>query len=169
MQSQGTRPYQEDRYKILTPGSEFGQHIALFAIYDGHGGPSVSTFVEQHLHSILLQKLAHQHGRDAFDSAITKSFQEVDRRLRKESIGHSEGSTVSLALVDLAKGTMVTADLGDSYAFLGTMREGGKCEVHKLSKMQTPGDKSERERIEKAGGVIEEDEDETRIGEFWIS
>ncbi|KIW73744.1 hypothetical protein PV04_01837 [Phialophora macrospora] len=163
-QSQGTRDYQEDRYKILTPGHLFGRNIALFAVYDGHGGNSVSDFAEHHLHEILLHELQHQHGRDAFDRAITKSFQEADRRMRKCGIGETTGSTVSLALVDVGRGTMVTADLGDSYAFLGVQRDNSALEVVKLSQLQKPGEKSERERIERAGGHIEEDVDGARIG-----
>ena len=73
---------------------------------------------------------------------------------------------MSLALVNLAKRTLVTADLGDSYAFIGMVGENGKCQVVKLSQLQTPEIKSERERIEEAGGVVEEDDDGDRIGEL---
>ncbi|ETI27836.1 hypothetical protein G647_00285 [Cladophialophora carrionii CBS 160.54] len=168
-QSQGTRDHQEDRFKILRPGEQFGRTIALFAVYDGHGGDSVSNFAEHHLHEILSHELQHQHGRDAFHKAITKSFQEVDRRLRQRGIGEATGSTVSLALVDVGKGTMVTADLGDSYAFLGVQRDEHPLEVLKLSQSQKPGEKSERERIEKAGGQVNDDFGGARIGGINLS
>jgi integrin-linked kinase-associated serine/threonine phosphatase 2C len=148
------------------PGDRFGRNIALFAVYDGHGGDSVSEFAEHHLHEILLHELQHQHGRDAFDRAITKACQEVDRRLRKRGIGDATGSTVSLALVDVGRGTMVTADLGDSYAFLGVQKDHSALEVVKLSLSQKPGEKSERERIEKAGGHVHDDVDGARIGKL---
>ena len=79
----------------------------------------------------------------------------MDHLLRKNGLGEAEGSTVSLAIVDVSRGTMVTADLGDSYAFLGVQKELGELEVVKLSRKQSPGEESERQRIEKAGGKVQ--------------
>ena len=71
---------------------------------------------------------------------------------------------MALALVDLAKGVMVTADLGDSYAFLGVQQEFGQVDVIKLSHEHSLEDEAERQRIEEAGGEVIQDGEELRVG-----
>ena len=71
---------------------------------------------------------------------------------------------MSLALVDLHAGTMVTADLGDSHTFLGMQNKDGEVNVSKLSHKHSPSDKSERQRIEEAGGEVHYEEGAHRIG-----
>jgi serine/threonine protein phosphatase PrpC len=113
----------------------------------------------------LRDQLQGPYGGETFNKAVTRSFQEVDRRLREDGIGQRQGSTVSLALVDLEKGALSTANLGDSYVFLLEMEQHtGKFEVFKLSQKHSPSEESERQRIEIAGGQVRHSDGVDRVG-----
>ena len=113
----------------------------------------------------MSDQLPDENSPDHFEDAVTTSLEALDRQLQKEGIGYTEGSTVSLALVDLEAGTLATADLGDSHAFLGVQdEEGGDIEVSKLSHAHKPSEPSEKKRIEDAGGTVEFIQGAHRVG-----
>ena len=121
------------------------------------------NYIERNLSRILADQL---QSHEAVEQAVRKCFQEVDDQLRRK--GEEGGSTVSLGLVDVEKGSLVIADLGDSYAFISvpSAKKSSGFDVVKLSHKQSPGQKSERRRIERAGGVVDEDIGGPRVGEL---
>ncbi|GAO52736.1 protein serine/threonine phosphatase 2C [Saitoella complicata NRRL Y-17804] len=167
--AQGSRNHQEDRYTVLSPSSDPAGDIppnyAFYAIYDGHGSAAVSSHARANLHKYLFGSKAFREGdlegamREAFkkeDEALFEMLLEVnDEEWRKG------GSTACAVLLDLSSSRLVVADVGDSRAVLAVSSE-GKLTPLRLSRDFSPTDPDEHERIERAGGQV--DNETHRVG-----
>ncbi|KMU86591.1 hypothetical protein CIHG_04379 [Coccidioides immitis H538.4] len=175
---QGQRPHQEDRYAFITPqGFPACDHrqLAFFAVYDGHGGPDVSDHASKHLHLNLISSPAFQAGdcenaiRGAIDAEENQLFEGFASGGNDAS---TSGSTVALTLVDLNKGEVVIANLGDSHIVLGELEwTGGKItyKTKRLTTADNPDVPEEKSRVEAAGGTIRRRAGQARIGTINMS
>ncbi|HEX4068614.1 MAG TPA: PP2C family protein-serine/threonine phosphatase [Candidatus Babeliales bacterium] len=131
------RPYQEDRFDhAMIDGDQF------FAIYDGHGGDEVSSFLKDNLHDYFAQCLisAGKNKREAFECAFAKA---EDYSLKN----YDAGSTAVVAFIE--SDILHLAWVGDSRAVLeSNSKPSFPTEDHK------PDSKDEKERIERAGGQV---------------
>ncbi|VDM92247.1 unnamed protein product [Onchocerca ochengi] len=57
--SRGNRPYMEDRMHYL---NDPHHNFVMFSIFDGHGGPFVSQYLEEHFSGAILQRLLRGHS-----------------------------------------------------------------------------------------------------------
>lgn len=142
IQSQGKRPYMEDRYVIRL---KFYRNYDLIAIFDGHGGRFVADYCADNLPRILNEKIVLSNGN--LRQALTAAFEEVDARMPFEQ-SYMTGST---ALIVLFNGRdLWVANTGDSRAIMN------KAHTYAiLSRDHKPNATDERARIESNGGFVE--------------
>lgn len=120
--------------------------VGLFGVFDGHGGSRAADYLQKH----LLDNIVN-HPQFATDTknAIFETYQQTDSEFLKaeNSQQRDAGSTASTAVV--VGDRLLVANVGDSRA---VMCRAGKAEP--LSIDHKPNRKDERQRIEKAGGVV---------------
>jgi serine/threonine protein phosphatase PrpC len=152
------------------------KEIALFGIFDGHGG----TEAVAHIHARLVVHLeeyfknTEKTPADAkyYQSAIQTSLTTVDGEIARADL--QGGATVALALIDTKQNLLVEADLGDSHIIFANHSEhSGSLEDKKgkddwdvkvLSKEHSPDAPEEKKRIEEAGGEINFSTGIARVG-----
>ncbi|USP72837.1 uncharacterized protein yc1106_00111 [Curvularia clavata] len=180
----GARQHQEDRYVTLLPGSlKSRKDLALFAVYDGHGGTQVVNHVAQHLHTYLEQYLSNPKASNAaeYKHAIQCALKAVDQDLDRADL--QGGSTVTLVVVDTKQNLLVQANLGDSHCCFAdhepqtpqslSPQSPSRADsivgqtgwnIETLSVEHTPDSPLEKRRIEEAGGKINYSSGIARIG-----
>ncbi|KAJ4880718.1 putative protein phosphatase 2C 63 [Raphanus sativus] len=113
----------EDQSQVYTSSS-----ATYVGVYDGHGGPEASRFVNRHLFPYI-QKFANEHGGLSAD-VIKKAFKEteedfcgmVKRSLPMKPQMATVGSCCLFGAI--SNGTLYVANLGDSRAVLGSVVAG---------------------------------------------
>lgn len=150
-----------------------GSRVWLAGVMDGHGplGHEISRLAIQWLPLLVLRepKMAVEAGRmipidpQAVFDGITAAFAKAGSLLLKASAGSLErqmsGSTCSFCLS--ARGVLHSAWVGDSRAVLGTVQESKSAfalnvDTHALTRDHKPEDKTERQRIEASGGIVDQ-------------
>jgi len=151
---QGWRASQEDSYLFVPQMS--GTGYSLGAVFDGHGGLSVSEFCAGNFHEVLaaeLDSLPPSALPEQIVRALIESFLATDRQLKDEGERDDIGACGTTAVAVLLTGRQVfCSNAGDSRAVL--CRGGLAVD---LSEDHTPDKPSERERIIRAGSSIYHD------------
>eukprot|EP00406_Dinophysis_acuminata_P074608 CAMPEP_0179257578 /NCGR_PEP_ID=MMETSP0797-20121207/24861_1 /TAXON_ID=47934 /ORGANISM="Dinophysis acuminata, Strain DAEP01" /LENGTH=516 /DNA_ID=CAMNT_0020965561 /DNA_START=154 /DNA_END=1704 /DNA_ORIENTATION=+ len=162
--AQGVRPTHEDAHLILCDWHQVPGPAALFAVFDGHGGPAAAQHASSHLAGEL-QEEVHAHGwasEDARCGAAECAFLALDQALRRD-LGaerlHHCGSTCVAAVVwpegagGAAGGStryrLQFSNVGDSRGLLA--RGGGLIGQTTDHKPDAP---DELQRIREAGGDV---------------
>ncbi|CAN8327358.1 unnamed protein product [Cochlearia groenlandica] len=108
----------EDQSQVFTSSS-----ATYVGVYDGHGGPEASRFVNRHLFPYM-HKLENEHGGLSAD-VIKKAFKETEEEfchMVKRSLPMKpQMATVGSCCLfgAISNGTLYVANLGDSRAVLG--------------------------------------------------
>lgn len=141
----GKRSSMEDYYEIRISEVD-GQMVALFGVFDGHGGFRTAEYLKKNLFDNL-----RSHPGIIKDTklAIVEAFKQTDTDYLDEEKGQQKdaGSTASTAV--LIRDKIFVANVGDSRVVAS--RAGSAIP---LSVDHKPDRSDERERIEKAGGFI---------------
>lgn len=148
----GPKQYMEDEHicvdnlhKHLVTSAELPSPGAFYGVFDGHGGTDAASFTRENILNFIVEDSQFPSGTKR---AIKSAFVKTDHALADtKSIDSSSGTTVLMALI-LGR-TMLIANAGDSRAVLG--KRGRAVE---LSKDHKPNCSSEKQRIERLGGVI---------------
>ncbi|CAL1400050.1 unnamed protein product [Linum trigynum] len=128
------------KYKELPSPS-----AAFYGIFDGHGGVDAASFARKNMLEFILEDSQFPSGTK---KAVRNAFVKADHALADaKTVDTSSGTTALTALI-LGR-RMLIANAGDSRAVLG--KRGRAIE---LSKDHKPNCTSERQRIERLGGVI---------------
>ncbi|CAN1188581.1 Probable protein phosphatase 2C 9 [Linum perenne] len=121
-----------------------GHELGLFAIYDGHLGDSVPTYLHKHLFPNILKEEEFW----AFpDRSISKAYESTDHAILSEAsnLGHGGSTAVTAILINGQR--LLVANVGDSRAVLS---RGGQA-----VQMSTDHEPStERSSIEDRGGFV---------------
>jgi serine/threonine protein phosphatase PrpC len=139
----------EDEF-VVSPGGHFA------AVFDGHGGASVSKYLRQNLYANLQAALpsVREFENSTVDAAeaLRSAFEKVDREVQRISHWSFQGSTaVAILLHPSGNETFIlAANVGDSRAVLS---RGGMAVD--LTRDHKPNDPGERARIEALGGRVE--------------
>jgi serine/threonine protein phosphatase PrpC len=160
---QGKRSKMEDRHiAILDLNTHLGLSTAkefqsFFGVYDGHSGWEAAEYAASNIHEMIVED-------EDFDSDMLKSFVRCFLRVDKDYLdkvrqdienGEKACYAGTTALSVLIRGRRCfVATLGDSLAVL--CRDGKAVAI---SEKCTPGSKSERDRIERAGGWVTEEKE----------
>ncbi|BFZ23567.1 hypothetical protein BsWGS_26606 [Bradybaena similaris] len=150
-----------DDYLPFVPGLHESIHrLALYAVFDGHGGSRASRFASEHLHNNLRDKFpkgdvaqVEKEIKKVFIEAFKKTDEDFLKEATKNKPSWKDGTTavVVLAIND----TLYIANLGDSKAILCRHRENDeKCVGIPLTSDHSPSLYEERMRIQKAGGNV---------------
>lgn len=141
---QGRRPHMEDRFRIHNNGSK----VALYGIFDGHGGDFVAQYAKDNLFPMVLSSVTEndeEHG-----EILTKQILQVDDQILKAT-KDTEDISGSTALVAMVSGdTLTVANVGDSR---GVMCDKDGNTVL-LSLDHKPNETKEHQRIKDAGGFV---------------
>ncbi|CAN1188576.1 Probable protein phosphatase 2C 10, partial [Linum perenne] len=92
-----------------------GHELGLFAIYDGHLGDSVPTYLHKHLFPNILKEEEFW----AFpDRSISKAYESTDHAILSEAsnLGHGGSTAVTAILINGQR--LLVANVGDSRAVL---------------------------------------------------
>lgn len=139
-----------------------GQY-SLYGVFDGHGrkGHDISNFVKDNLPKILLsQENLHTDTMTALTVAFEKTQTLIEKATNMGRIdANRSGTTASVVFHDHRKGILYLAHVGDSRVVLG--RQHGQLpgppatwQGVDLTVDHKPDLPEERERIEKAGGMV---------------
>jgi len=123
-----------------------GHELGLFAIFDGHLGDNVPSYLQKNLfQNILNEEEFWFHPR----RAITKAYEKTDKAILREApnLGPGGSTAVTAILIDGRK--LLVANVGDSRAVLS---KNGKAS--QLSVDHEPGTSAERGSIENRGGFV---------------
>jgi len=164
----GRRVSNEDKHNIILNINENDNtinKINFFGIYDGHGGPYVSNYLEKNISNYYLNK----NFSEPFDENYhNKVFQIIQNQLLKNNFGYSNGSTCLLNLMYKYNNEihMNIVNLGDSR--LTIVYSNGISK--QITRDHKPDDKEEKIRLKKMGGEIYKDsEGVIRIGDLSLS
>lgn len=150
--------------------------VALFGVFDGHGGEQVAKFCARHLpEEMCAMKFSDPPTGEEVGQALHDAFHRMDEMLREPATmvelkslsnppsdptrsprpstphvcdPHTVGCTANVVCVTPTQ--IITANAGDSRSVL--CRKG---EAVPLSQDHKPNDPTERRRIEAAGGYVE--------------
>ncbi|XP_072979005.1 probable protein phosphatase 2C 11 [Typha angustifolia] len=141
----GKRASMEDFFETRISEVD-GRMVALFGVFDGHGGSRAAEYLKNHLFNNLC---CHPHFIEDTKSAIVESFRQTDVNFLNEEVGQQKdaGSTASTAI--LLGDRLFVANVGDSRVV--ACKSGSAIP---LSVDHKPDRSDERQRIENAGGFI---------------
>lgn len=170
---QGWRKSQEDSH--IAELSLGGTKVALFGVFDGHGGKEVSIYVKENFVSLLLSRPSFE--KKQYEQALRETFQQVDEVLLspsgktelkrisdshggnsggglferddKENLAKFTGCTATVVLVTPSQ--IFCANAGDSRSVLQRTNK-----TVPLSNDHKPDDPLEKARIESCGGFVDE-------------
>lgn len=149
----GKRSSMEDVHFGEFTHDKYGNLLALFGVFDGHGGVHAAQFVKKHLFDNLLKSSHYpanpQEDTEGLRKAIEESFTLTDAAYLEEqkTTNTDDGCTAVIACILGNK--LWVAHVGDSRAVLSS-----RGEAKALSSDHKPSRPDERERIENAGGVV---------------
>eukprot|EP01136_Pigoraptor_vietnamica_P031061 Opistho-1_new@91130 len=125
----------------------------FLGVYDGHGqnGRKIAVFTKENLPNVLRED---PNFKKDIKKAIRNTFLKMQDIVKAS--GHDiylSGTTATIALVIGTK--LIVANVGDSRAILGREDSKGQVKAVVLTKDHTCEDKSEVERLKKAGARVE--------------
>ena len=147
-------------------------NLSYFAIFDGHGGKEVASFLSINLHHFLINEfnnikfgLNDEENINNIIESIKEAFKKIDQNiLGKENFAIDVGSTATLIFIyynDLSEDnsenkeikdierTLICANVGDSSGYLIT-----KSKIQLITKPHNCEDISEVQRIRDNGGIV---------------
>ncbi|CAE7661870.1 unnamed protein product [Symbiodinium sp. KB8] len=114
-------------YHLALPDFDLPRGLALYGVFDGHGGSAVAEIVAERLPQILRQ--LPEYARGEYQEALKQAFLEQDdflrskagrARLKRSGMASAlgTGSTAVVALLCRASLRLFVANCGDSRAVL---------------------------------------------------
>jgi len=168
----GNRAQNEDNHKIILnlDGKENDKaKINFFAVYDGHGGKFVSSFLKKNIHEFFIDKRVKYPLKETYINKIYKYLQDMLRsKFIKETSECGSTCLVAIQSKENENGNinnyMYVLNSGDSRCVLcrGT-------KANALTEDHKPSWPMEKARIEKLGGTIRFDGYDYRIKDLSVS
>ncbi|KAJ4801394.1 hypothetical protein LUZ62_052640 [Rhynchospora pubera] len=124
-----------------------GNEVGLFAIFDGHSGNDVASYLQRHLFDNILKEP------DFWDDtmkAIKRAYHSTDRKILKKKASDdvkTRGGSTAVTVIIINGESLVVANVGDSRAIIS---EGGIA--RRLSVDHEP--LKEKKEIESRGGFV---------------
>lgn len=144
---QGWRVYMED-YSIQKFCLNDDKDMHLFSVFDGHGGDTCAAYAKKQLGSLLAQQPSL--GKGLISKSLRSAYLLLDEKLRTECSNLSDSSGCTAVSTIIKDNKIYCANIGDSRA-VASVR--GHAQL--LSFDHKPNHERERNRIENAGGFVE--------------
>jgi len=165
----GQRKYMEDRHVIMEKIPQFPE-LALFAVFDGHGGFRASQFAAETIVEVLCQHLVNQNFHSTnldkisvLEKALHKAFLTIDKNFLAKWVHRRDGSTALVSLIYTparpanskvpVRSYLIVANAGDCRAVLSRADA-----AIPLSVDHKPSRPDERRRVENLGGIVSLDQ-----------
>lgn len=143
-------PVSEDTFVCEPIGSYFNNPCTtdyFFAVFDGHGGKTVSEYLKIYLKLFIVGAIGPDKDHNNIEKALKNAFKMADNNIRNIK---RKGSTAIVAL--LIDDMLYIANAGDSRAIV-YVEEKEKINMI-ITQDHKPGNTTERKRIEEAGGMV---------------
>ena len=150
-------------------------NLSYFAIFDGHGGKDVASFLSINLHHFLIDEINNinfgtndEENISNIIESIKSAFMKIDQNiLANENFTNDVGSTATLIFIYYnnlnenilnnnndngnknVERTLICANIGDSNGYLIT-----KSNISQITKPHKCEDTSEVQRIKDTGGIV---------------
>ena len=150
-------------------------NLSYFAIFDGHGGKDVASFLSINLHHFLIDEINNinfgtndEENISNIIESIKSAFMKIDQNiLANENFTNDVGSTATLIFIYYnnlnenilnnnndngnknVERTLICANIGDSNGYLIT-----KSNISQITKPHKCEDTSEVQRIKGTGGIV---------------
>ena len=150
-------------------------NLSYFAIFDGHGGKDVASFLSINLHHFLIDEINNinfgtndEENISNIIESIKSAFMKIDQNiLANENFSNDVGSTATLIFIYYnnlnenilnnnndngnknVERTLICANIGDSNGYLIT-----KSNISQITKPHKCEDTSEVQRIKGTGGIV---------------
>ena len=150
-------------------------NLSYFAIFDGHGGKDVASFLSINLHHFLIDEINNinfgtndEENISNIIHSIKSAFMKIDQNiLSNENFTNDVGSTATLIFIYYnnlnenilnnnndngnknVERTLICANIGDSNGYLIT-----KSNISQITKPHKCEDTSEVQRIKGTGGIV---------------
>ncbi|XP_015119678.1 probable protein phosphatase 2C T23F11.1 isoform X1 [Diachasma alloeum] len=121
---------------------------SFFAVYDGHGGATMSLHAGKHLHEYITRTPEYKEGRIV--EAMEQGFLELDKAMQADAALRADRAGTTVIAVLIKDNILYCANAGDSRAVASVHGE-----AVSLSRDHKPFLEDERKRIEAAGGWVE--------------
>ena len=153
----GPRPSMEDAHIIIPDLNKQyklkGEQMALFGVFDGHGGRDAAKVCEEVFADILVKEPEFKNGN--YEKALYNTFFKTDQEVLKRSEQQRWNNGCTACVVLLVGKRLYTANLGDAEAVLAMQKPKEKVvKPLPLSTKHNPTDEAEKKRIEEAGGQV---------------
>lgn len=145
------KPNQDDKTVQLGIAEEGSAH--WFSVYDGHGrdGHKCAAFARKEISKEFQRRAA---SGESVQSALEKAHMDIHERLIAiEEIETEQSGTTATTLL-LMDDKCIISNVGDSIAILGWQATDLARSAKFLCSEQTPMRADERQRIQRAGGVV---------------
>ncbi|XP_057341669.1 probable protein phosphatase 2C T23F11.1 [Microplitis mediator] len=144
---QGWRVKMEDCHvHILSLPDDPGS--AFFAVYDGHGGATMSQHAGKHLHDYIIKTREYKEGKIV--EAMEQGFLQLDEAMQADAALRAERAGTTVIAILIKDNILYSANAGDSRAVASV-----NGRLVELSRDHKPTLEDERRRIEAAGGWVE--------------
>ena len=147
-------------------------NLSYFAIFDGHGGKEVASFLSVNFHHFLIDEINNikfgindQENINNIIECIKVAFMKIDQKiLSNDNLVNDVGSTATLIIIYYnnlrenffesneikeVERTLICANIGDSCGYLIT-----KSKISLITKSHKCEDPSEVQRIRDNGGIV---------------
>lgn len=149
-------------------------NLSYFAIFDGHGGKDVASFLSINLHHFLIDEINNinfgtndEENISNIIESVKSAFMKIDQNiLANENFTNDVGSTATLIFIYYnnlnenilnnndngnknVERTLICANIGDSNGYLIT-----KSNISQITKPHKCEDTSEVQRIKGTGGIV---------------
>lgn len=169
----GKRESNEDKHKVIENENNVYKNlnnINYYAIYDGHGGKDVSTFLEIEIHNYFLLPNIDYSDLKKLKNHIKNVFNHLQKKLdiNYRNKSYNKGSTALIVIIYKDKENkkhLYIINLGDCRSILCN----GKNKSIQLSVDHKPSLDVEKKRIGKLGGSIYHDGYDWRVESLSVS
>lgn len=135
----------EDKGKSVINFNEKPNNI-LLTLFDGHGGDTVSSFLEHNFDKFLKKNISNEIS---LKKSISKTFFDIDKEIKEITVNEGSTGTIILITEEDNKQILYCANIGDTRCCLFN-----KKNIEKLSYDHRVNDPKEKDRIILCGGHI---------------
>ncbi|KAJ1387971.1 PPM-type phosphatase domain [Sesbania bispinosa] len=140
----GKSSHPMEDYLVSEFKKEKEKELGLFAIFDGHLGHDVASYLQNHLFQNILKQ--HDFWTET-ENAVKRAYLETDEKILEQALVLGRGGSTAVTAILIEGQKLVVANVGDSRAVI--------CENGKARQLSVDHEPSrEKKSIESRGGFV---------------